>query len=449
MPASLQRVRVMRNVFAIVFLAAAGSAAAAGDAVTLAPSQLDQLDALPTGATVLIEHFPDAFGGEAELRFKRIDVYAHGARVVEVSAVGERELPRSRRIQLIGTSADGRVRASLAFDPGFKNVRGVGSVAAGTFAVSVTRDGASATLRAQPIADILPAGVVPRISGDDDALPSGRAMPGALAIALAATQPRGSLRGAQVAVDTDNEFMSERFGNDSGAATNWIADLFGAMNLMYAADLGVLLQQGSTYLRTTPDPYTQGGSGASGAHLTEFGNYWQANYGSVPRDFALQLSGKSSNPNGASGIAWINAYCEFQSQGGSYSVNQVFTNAQIDVFYSALIVAHEVGHNFGAHHTHCTNAASGGSPTGTNTIDRCYSAEAGCYSGATSCPAAGPGAPAGTIMSYCNSIGCGPDGQNTLQFHPTHATVLSALIAQHTPSCLSPSVDLIFADGFD
>ena len=49
---------------------------------------------------------------------------------------------------------------------------------------------------------------------------------------------------------------------------------------------------------------------------------------STPRSFAMLLSGKSSSGNSASGIAWIDAYCETQSQGGSYSVNQVFTNPQ-------------------------------------------------------------------------------------------------------------------------
>jgi hypothetical protein len=243
--------------------------------------------------------------------------------------------------------------------------------------------------------------------------------------------------------------MSERFGNDTGDAADWIADLFGVMNAMYQDDLGVLLQQGTVYLRTAPDPYTLNGSPASNAQLSEFGNYWQANYGGVSRDFAMLLSGKSANENSSSGIAWLNAYCETQSQGGSYSVNQIFNNPQIDVAFSARIVGHELGHNFGAYHTHCTNAANGGAPTGTNTIDRCYSAEPGCYTGPVSCPASGPGNPLGTVMSYCNTSNGANCGQNVLAFHPTHIGVLSALIAQNTPSCLSPSVDLIFANGFD
>lgn len=126
----------------------------------------------------------------------------------------------------------------------------------------------------------------------------------------------------------------------------------------------------------------------------------------------------------------------------------MFTNAQVGVSYSARVVGHELGHNFGAYHTHCTNASNGSAPTGTNTIDRC-SNESGCYSGATSCPSSGPGAPAGTIMSYCNSIGCGSQGQNVLQFHPTQVAVLSALIAQNTPGCIAPLADRVFVSGFE
>ena len=52
-------------------------------------------------------------------------------------------------------------------------------------------------------------------------------------------------------------------------------------------------------------------------------------------------------------------------------------------------------------------------------------------------------------MSYCHTRGCGPDGQNVLQFHPTHVAALSVLVAQNTPSCLAPGGDLIFEDGFE
>ena len=438
----------MRKILGIVLFIMARHVGAAG-ALTLGQAQIDQLNALRVGASVIVDEFPDGFGGSGSLRFERIDVYARDARIVVVASDGEHELPHSRRIELIGANAAGDVRISLAFDPGFANVAGVGSGPAGAFAITAAADANGAIIRSIPAAQALPPGVVPEIVAGDDALPSGHAMPDALALALAGAVPETTPRGAIVGVDTDNELMSLRFSNNTSAAANWIADLFGAMNVMYQRDLNVLLQQGTTYLRTATDPYTQTGTPANPADLTEFGNYWQSHYGSVPRSFAMLLSGKASSGNQASGIAWVNAYCQMQSQGGSYSVNQVFTNPQIGIGYSALLVGHEIGHNFGAYHTHCTDVSTGGAPTGSNTIDKCFSTEPGCYAGATSCPTSGPGAPAGTVMSYCNARQCGPGGQNVLQFHPTQIGVMSMLIAQNTPSCLAASADMIFKNGFD
>jgi hypothetical protein len=435
----------MRAFLSLILVLALGHAAAASP-LTLKPAQLAQLGTLPAGTAMVVGGFPDGLGGSANLRFERINVYAPGARVIAVDAAGEHDLPRSARIHLIGVSASGDVRASLAFDPGFTHVAGVGSNSTGTFVISASTDANGATLRAVPSNETLPAGIVPAIVPGNDSVPSGHAMPSALAITLAGASPASTPRIATVAVDTDNELMSTRFANNAANATNWIADLFAAMNVMYQRDLNVTLLQGTTYLRTAPDPYTVTDTPADQNNLSEFGNYWQAHYAGVPRSFAMLLSGKAPNGNQASGIAWVNAYCSTQY---GYSVTQVFTDPQISVSYSTLIVGHELGHNFGASHTHCTDASTGNAPTGSNTIDKCYSGESGCYSGPTSCPASGPGAPAGTVMSYCSNIGCGSPPQNVLRFHPAQIGVLSALVAQNTPSCLAVSNDEIFKNGFD
>lgn len=431
-------------------IAMAMSAVAAEPALTLERAQAAQLAASPVGAEIVLAGVPDGRGGSATLRLRRIEVFAPGARLLRVGAGGEHELPRSARTYWIGADASGSVRASLGFDPGFADFAGSGSSPAGAFALAGEPDGARVRLRATPLEATLPAGVVPEIASGEDSLDGGNPPPGALDLALAGmAAPAAAPRGAVVAIDTDKELMSRRFGNSTSAATAWIGDLFAAMNAMYVADLDLNLQVGRTILRVGSDPYATTGSPAGSAHLAEFGTYWQNQYGSVPRTMAMLLSGRSSSGNSASGIAWINAYCRKPSQGGSYSVNQVFTNAQVAVAYSARLVGHELGHNFGAYHTHCTNAANGSAPTGANTIDRCNGGESGCYSGATSCPSSGPGAPAGTVMSYCNSIGCGSQGQNVLQFHPTQIVTLSALIAQNTPACIAPSADRVFADGFE
>jgi hypothetical protein len=443
----------MRKQFFSAFLIAIATTNALAASAVLDRAKLDQLNHLRVGASMVIDRFPDGYGGQSSVSFERIDVYAPGARVVVVDASGEHEVPRSSRVELIGRSAGGDVRVSLGFDPGVQKLSGVGTTSAGTYVVSAERTTSGLRVRAMPVESTYPAGVVPEVLGNEDALSSGRPQPSALEIALAAAQSPALNRYAVVAVDTDNELMSERFSNNTSQAASWIADLFATMNVMYQRDLDVTLLEGTTMLRTTTDPYNQNDTPADGADLDEFGTYWQTHYGAISRSFAMLLSGKSSSGNFASGIAWIDAYCETQSQGGSYSVNQVFTNPGIDVSLSARIVGHELGHNFGAWHTHCTNITNGSAPTGTNTIDQCYNGEAGnsCYSGAVSCPTAGPGHPLGTIMSYCNTgapqgANC---GQNVLQFHPTQVATLGALIAQNSPSCLSTTADEIFRDGFD
>jgi hypothetical protein len=437
----------MRTTLFFAVLSAFASASAAASPAMLDQVQITRLNDLRVGASVVIDGFPDASGGQSSLRFERIDVYGPGARVIVVDNSGEHEVPRSNRVELIGANAAGDVRVSLSFDPGLTNLSGVGTASTGTFVVSGERSARGITLHAVPVESTYPNGVVPQILGGDDALPSGKPQPSALEIALAG-QPSGTLRNAVVAVDTDNEFMSERFSNNTAAATAWIADLFATMNVMYQRDLLVNLQQGTTMLRTTADPYVANDTPADSADLNEFGTYWQNHYAAVPRSFAVLLSGKASDGNRASGFAWIDAYCETQSQGGSYSVTQIFTNPQVDVSLSALVAGHELGHNFGAYHTHCTNITTGAAPTGTNTIDQCWN-ESGCYSGPQSCPTSGPGAPAGTIMSYCNQHQCGPTGQNVAIFHPTQIAVLNTYITQNTPSCLSTTSDFIFHNGFD
>jgi hypothetical protein len=161
----------------------------------------------------------------------------------------------------------------------------------------------------------------------------------------------------------------------------------------------------------------------------------------------MLLSGNSSSGNSASGIAWVNSYCQTSGSGGSYSINQIFTNPGIGVASTAFIVGHELGHNFGAAHTHCSNATTGSYPTSTNTIDQCNTLGNGCYAGPTSCPVSGPGAPKGTIMSYCH-LSPSSCGTNVQQFHPTHITQVRNRIAANTPSCLTLS-DVLFENGFD
>ena len=63
-----------------------------------------------------------------------------------------------------------------------------------------------------------------------------------------------------------------------------------------------------------------------------------------------------------------------------------------------MVVSHEIGHNFGSHHTHCYAGIGGNSQP----VDKCYSGEQGCYSGPESLPCSGQSG-CGTLMSYCHT----------------------------------------------
>src|SRR5213076_825107 len=76
-----------------------------------------------------------------------------------------------------------------------------------------------------------------------------------------------------------------------------------------------------------------------------------------------------------------------------YGVSQVYGSfdlSQPSQIWDALVVTHELGHNFGTPHTHCYSPP----------LDKCYANEAGCYSGPVV-------ASRGTIMSYCHLLAGG------------------------------------------
>lgn len=459
---------LLRAALPFVLVLGAQCAAAAEHVVDHATMQ--RLAGLRQGDSIRLDAMPIGATSNASLRLQRVQIYAPDAHIWLMTKNGKQELPRSNRIFLRGYSDDGSARVAMVLEPNAAFVDANGEGPEGPFALVARADArGTQTFSAKPLDSTLPApGAFEFTCGNEKmdmglhgsvdlatrlrlATQSGTSAPGGATTAA-------SFRFATIAIDSDSLFMSRLFSNNTTTATNWIASMFNTMNTMYETDLQVQLLIGTTILRTSAagDPYVTLSSGAAnGTDLNIFGSYWRLNEGSVPRSFAILLSGAIASSGGgcsAAGIAWLDEYCQkgFVSGTntvGSYSVNKVCTNINVDPngSFDARIVGHEIGHNFGAAHTHCTNITTGASSVATNTIDVCYNGEggSGCYAGATSCPA---GQTSGTIMSYCNISGCGT--QNQLHFHATHISkVLLPDIAANTPSCLAVS-DVIFADGF-
>ena len=396
------------------------------------------LAALEVGERFSVPAVP--LGGQrlGTVRFERIALRGPGARVRVVEAGVERVLDRSGRVILMGRPVDGSdVRVGLLVDPEGRQATGAVYGPAG---LEMLRGYATETgfwLRAYRPDVLLPDGREIQAScGNHDLEGLAGPVKGPAPSGSSPAARGDSLRLGLLAIDTDSEWLAQRFDDDTAAAMDWIEELMVVTNTIFEADLGLRLLQGDTLLRVGNDPYEEDSSPASSAELQEFGTYWQDNKAGIERTHAALISGKSSAENTASGIAWVNTYCREQSTGGSYSVNQLFTADWIGVVSSARLFAHELGHNLGSVHTHCYDPP----------VDQCFNAESGCYSGPVSCPDGG----SGTLMSYCNfgSPNGADCGANQLTLAPTVAALIGDRMEANFPGCLFED-QAIFRDRFE
>lgn len=382
---------------------------------------------------------------------RRLDVYAPDAQLWVATPQGLEPIPRSPLIHFIGTRAGERLALSLAAD--LSHGEGLLLNEIGSYSLDVVsqKDG-SLLLNGRSTEARLPDGSQP----ESDCL-GGMEEDGnwhkSLNLNPGVVTTKAATRKVTLALDTDNELMQLKFSNQTSTASNYLAALVAAMSVIYEKDPAaggarIRLEIGSQILRpsTTIDPYPSEPGSEILAQLNEFGAYWKANYpyASYPRAFALMISGKSSSANSAQGIAWVldsGTYCDATGYTwgtqtyGHYSINRVFRFSGSWASNDAPLVAHELGHNFGLSHTHCTNT-SGSFPSSTNTLDQCYSGESGCYTGTTSCPSGSPGAPKGTLMSYCHLNSCGSPNAGII--HPVQVTTINNRIASQPASCVVP-----------
>ncbi len=432
----------------------AKGAASKAEVVTFGASLVPALLEAQAETSVRVAGWPVAPDERADVVLTRYEVYAPGAKVFVVDSQGEHEVPRSRLAFFSGAAeGDSDLRVFAAVDPDTRLVNGFSQTRDDLYELHPLSDlpslaglaktaGSGRHLVALPEVFRAERGESPEFTCGQDGAPLSfleerdrvqqMAEEGSIFASAIST-----LHTATVAVDTDNEFMNLKFTDNTTTATNYIASLIASMTVIYERDALVRLLQGTTYLRvsTTTDPYNDTSSGnANVSKLQEFSNIWNTTYASVPRAVAMMLSGKQAG-GGASGIAWVNTLCS-KYYGTSFS--QVFLSGTTPSWGDVLVVAHELGHNFGSPHTHCYATP----------VDNCFNTESGCYSGPKSCPASqtinGVTNVTGTLMSYCHLSGLGGCTSSTV-FHPrTISEKLGPAIqaaTQGASACIFPYVD--------
>lgn len=216
----------------------------------------------------------------------------------------------------------------------------------------------------------------------------------------------------RLAIETDYQLF-QKFGS-APAATNYITQLIAAVSDQYFTDIQTTLTIAYLGIYTDAnDPWTAQDSGGTASNvLDQFRSAWAPSSWPVSANLAHFISGA----NLGGGVAYVNVLCS-QSFGFGVSGNisgtinwGSWTGAAANFTWDFVVVAHELGHNFGSGHTHSYCPP----------LDQCY----------TNCN--GPtGCTQGTIMSYCHT--CGGMNAIDLRFHPVTANIMRGAV---NASCL-------------
>lgn len=195
-------------------------------------------------------------------------------------------------------------------------------------------------------------------------------------IRKAVHQSRNTNKCPEIFFDIGNDIVRDKGG--SQAASRFIQSVFNQVAILYDNE-NVEIKLSGIRAWTTSTPFSN--------TLNSYRDYRVSNgfNGDLAHFVTYDFSG---------GLAWVNGVCRTRNSYGVSGIRSSYENVP-RYSWTVAVIAHELGHNFGSHHTH--RCIWNGNDTA---IDGCYETTGNC---------ARPGIPSdgGTIMSYCHLTSVG------------------------------------------
>ena len=172
----------------------------------------------------------------------------------------------------------------------------------------------------------------------------------------------------ELATEADYEYFQIHGSNANSQILSILNQVEGAYNSTFAIDFVVTFQN---VWETSADPYVSTNCATTSGVLWEFKNEWDANFSNVKRDLAHMWTGKDMGS--CLGIAFCHfnfttnlcdgVVCRFPTI--AYALSNNFSSG---TFGSAILTAHEIGHNFSLLHSDCASGSIMCGPVQSSTI---------------------------------------------------------------------------------